>query len=38
MLGLISTKTISRGRGKGRTNIIDLQCELNLLEDAMWSA
>ncbi|MGZ7135358.1 MAG: orc1/cdc6 family replication initiation protein [Methanobacterium sp.] len=38
MLGLISTKTISRGRGKGRTNIIDLQCEINLLEDAMWSA
>ena len=38
MLGLISTKTISRGRGRGRTNIIDLQCEINLLEDAMWSA
>jgi len=37
MLGLISTKTVSRGRGKGRTNIIDLQCELGLLEDAMWS-
>ncbi|MEN4006401.1 MAG: orc1/cdc6 family replication initiation protein [Methanobacteriaceae archaeon] len=36
MLGLISTKTVSRGRGKGRTNIIDLQCELNLLEDSMW--
>lgn len=37
MLGLISTKTISRGRGKGRTNIIDLQCDTDLLEDAMWS-
>jgi cell division control protein 6 len=38
MLGLISTKTISRGRGRGRTNIIDLQCETDLLEDAMWNA
>lgn len=37
MLGLISTKTISRGRGKGRTNIIDLQCDTNLLEDAIWN-
>lgn len=37
MLGLISTKTISRGRGKGRTNIIDLQCEMGLLEDAIWN-
>lgn len=37
MLGLISTKTISRGRGKGRTNIIDLQCDTNLLEDAIWT-
>ena len=36
MLGLISTKTISRGRGKGRTNIIDLQCDTELLEEAMW--
>jgi cell division control protein 6 len=36
MLGLISTKTVSRGRGKGRTNIIDLQCDTHLLEDAMW--
>ncbi len=36
MLGLISTKTVSRGRGKGRTNIIDLQCDTQLLEDAMW--
>jgi len=37
MLGLISTKTISRGRGKGRTNIIDLQCDTDLLEDAIWT-
>jgi archaeal cell division control protein 6 len=37
MLGLISTKTISRGRGKGRTNIIDLQCDNDLLEDALWN-
>lgn len=36
MLGLISTKTISRGRGRGRTNIIDLQCDTELLEDAIW--
>ncbi|BDZ67266.1 hypothetical protein GCM10025860_07140 [Methanobacterium ferruginis] len=37
MLGLISTKTVSRGRGKGRTNLITLQCDMELLEDAMWS-
>jgi archaeal cell division control protein 6 len=37
MLGLISTKTISRGRGKGRTNIIDLQCDTDLLEAAIWN-
>jgi cell division control protein 6 len=37
MLGLISTKTVSRGRGKGRTNIIDLQCDVKLLEDAIWN-
>ncbi|MGB9837317.1 ORC1-type DNA replication protein Cdc6-1 [Methanothermobacter sp.] len=36
MLGLISTNTVSRGRGKGRTNIIDLQCETSLLEDSLW--
>jgi len=36
MLGLISTNTVSRGRGKGRTNIIDLQCETSLLEDSHW--
>jgi cell division control protein 6 len=38
LLGLISTKTVSRGRGKGRTNIIDLQCDVQLLEDAMWNS
>ena len=31
MLGIISTNTISRGRGKGRTNIIKLQCDDKLL-------
>jgi cell division control protein 6 len=36
MLGLISTNTVSRGRAKGRTNIIDLQCDMALLEDAIW--
>ena len=33
MLGIISTNTISRGRGKGRTNIIKLQCDDKLLEN-----
>lgn len=36
MLGIISTNTISRGRGKGRTNIIKLQCDLNLLESTLF--
>jgi archaeal cell division control protein 6 len=36
MLGLISTNTVSRGRAKGRTNIIDLQCDMTVLEDAIW--
>jgi cell division control protein 6 len=36
MLGLISTNTVSRGRAKGRTNIIDLQCDTTVLEDAIW--
>ncbi|MCK9151130.1 orc1/cdc6 family replication initiation protein [Methanobacterium alcaliphilum] len=36
MLGLISTNTVSRGRAKGRTNIIDLQCDTDVLEDAIW--
>lgn len=37
MLGIISTKTISRGRARGRTNIIKLQCDENLLETALYS-
>ena len=37
MLGIISTNTISRGRGKGRTNIITLQCDTNLLEKTLYS-
>ncbi|MCQ2972648.1 MAG: orc1/cdc6 family replication initiation protein [archaeon] len=37
MLGIISTNTISRGRGKGRTNIIQLQCDLELLENTIYS-
>lgn len=35
MLGLISTNTISRGRGKGRTNLITLQCDIDLIEKAL---
>ncbi|MDR0900998.1 MAG: orc1/cdc6 family replication initiation protein [Methanobrevibacter sp.] len=38
MLGIISTNTISRGRGKGRTNIIALQCDNDILENALYSA
>ncbi|MCF0226166.1 MAG: AAA family ATPase [Methanobrevibacter sp.] len=37
MLGIISTNTISRGRGKGRTNIITLQCDTKLLETTLFS-
>jgi cell division control protein 6 len=37
MLGIISTNTISRGRGKGRTNIISLQCDTNLLKNNLFS-
>lgn len=37
MLGIISTNTISRGRGKGRTNIIKLQCDEKLLETTLFS-
>ena len=37
LLGIISTNTISRGRGKGRTNIIKLQCNENLLETTLFS-
>ncbi|RAP52368.1 MAG: cell division control protein Cdc6 [Methanosphaera sp. rholeuAM270] len=35
MLGLISANTISRGRGKGRTNIITLQCDTDLIDQAL---
>lgn len=37
MLGIISTNTISRGRGKGRTNIITLECDTEILESALYS-
>ena len=37
LLGIISTNTISRGRGKGRTNIIKLQCNETLLETTLFS-
>lgn len=37
LLGIISTNTISRGRAKGRTNIIKLQCDEDLLETALYS-
>ncbi len=37
MLGIISTNTISRGRGKGRTNIIKLQCDEDLLETTLFA-
>ena len=37
MLGIISTNTISRGRGKGRTNIIKLQCDEDLLETTLFT-
>ena len=37
LLGIISTNTISRGRGKGRTNIIKLQCDEQLLETTLFS-
>lgn len=35
LLGIISTNTVSKGRGKGRTNIISLQCDADLLEDSL---
>ena len=38
MLGIISTNTISRGRGKGRTNIIKLQCDEDLIETSLYQA
>ena len=36
MLGLVSTNPISMGRGKGRTNIIKLQCDIDLLENSLY--
>ena len=36
LLGIISTNTISRGRAKGRTNIITLQCDTDLLETSLY--
>lgn len=38
MLGIISTNTISRGRGKGRTNIIKLQCAEDLLVSSLYDS
>lgn len=35
MLGLISANTVSRGRGRGRTNVITLQCDPNLIDSAL---
>ena len=37
LLGIISTNTVSRGRAKGRTNIIKLQCDEELLETTLFS-
>ena len=37
MLGIISTNTKSFGRGKGRTNIIKLQCDEKLVENTLYS-
>ena len=37
LLGIISTNTVSRGRGKGRTNIIKLQCDETLLETTLFT-
>ena len=37
LLGIISTNTVSRGRGRGRTNIIKLQCDETLLETAIYT-
>lgn len=37
MLGIISTNTVSRGRGKGRTNIIKLQCDEKLVDKTLNS-
>ncbi len=37
MLGLVSTNTVSRGRGKGRYNVVKLQCDIDLLEQSLYS-
>ena len=36
MLGIISTNTVSKGRAKGRTNIITLQIDTDLLEENLY--
>jgi cell division control protein 6 len=37
MLGIISTNTVSKGRAKGRTNIINLQIDTDLLEENLYN-
>ena len=37
MLGIISINTVSRGRGRGRTNIITLQSDTDILENTLYS-
>ena len=37
MLGIISTNTVSKGRAKGRTNIITLQIDTDLLEENLFN-
>jgi cell division control protein 6 len=37
MLGIISTNTVSRGRGRGRTNIITLQSDTDILENTLYT-
>ncbi|RAP48865.1 MAG: cell division control protein Cdc6, partial [Methanosphaera sp. rholeuAM74] len=35
LLGLISANTVSRGRARGRTNVITLQCDTDIIEQAL---
>ena len=35
LLGLISANTVSRGRARGRTNVISLQCDTDIIEQAL---
>lgn len=35
LLGIISANTVSRGRGRGRTNVITLQCDTDLIDNAL---